>query len=528
MDIRYSQIKELLSTHSALKLLRADKAALMLCFLDDVFVSGGAIALPESEICARLEAMIARINDPADPEITRDAKVLIKEWSSDRLRLLRRYNTQESNEVVYEITPQAQKAIVFIASLQPARYVGTQSRLTVIFELLRQLTLRRDEAHREQYIAELKRQRDELDQRIAAAERGEGLSLSPEEFYDNYKHFESEARSINADLREVEYNLLTQYSAFRTQMETSQGPKEQVLDSLFAQTDLISSSEQGKSVQAFEELLLSQNNSDVLSAMVHELFHAPQMQVVDYDRHMAHFFDDLLQQSRRINATMCRLDHALNAYMKKNKITEMKSMAFTCRQVLNQIRNHPQLLTDDEDLITLEVPQAEISLPLDRPLFTVPQEEDFESTALEEGVAPELTYEDLADIPLIDRDKLRTNILKLLSAHGFTTLKEVIDTYGLEYGADELLAYIDLAQEEFAVKSDYDLQEPISYVRAISKLQQLRSEFELERIEIRPRPEQLQEDVPELMPDLDSGCLTLNPQWSATASAPTPHAKEEK
>ncbi len=95
MDIEYAQVKDLLNRHSALKLLRAEHAALLCRFFDEVFVSSGALALPESELISQLSDLLARINDPADPEIKRDAKALIKDWSAERLQFLRRF-TQDT------------------------------------------------------------------------------------------------------------------------------------------------------------------------------------------------------------------------------------------------------------------------------------------------------------------------------------------------------------------------------------------------------------------------------------------------
>ena len=92
------------------------------------------------------------------------------------------------------------------ASLQEREFVGTESRLNTVFDLLRQIVFG-TETDPEQRIAELRRQRQELDDEIARIEAGELDLLDASAVRDRYQQFAATARELLADFREVEENF---------------------------------------------------------------------------------------------------------------------------------------------------------------------------------------------------------------------------------------------------------------------------------------------------------------------------------
>ncbi len=482
MDVYYSEVRELLRQHPAAKLLRAGQAALIISFLDEVFVSGGYTSLPESELELKLTDLIERINDGrVTEEVKREPKALIKDWCSERQQFLRRFTKADSSEFFYEITPQAQKAVSFVISLHNYRYVGTESRLISILELLKQLTLQRDGSRQEEYLQELIRKRDELDKQIEEVRSGQGRFLSREQFYDRFQQFESLARTLTADLREVEYNLRSLYREIRTLIETGEGPKAEVLEGYFDKSDLISSSEQGISARAFDRLLLSAESRELLFSMLSDLYGSGALSGFTFDPRIKNLYRDLLRHSELINEQIARQDKELRLFINTGRFSASAGLQRACRKVMALIKEHPELLRDSSTVFSFESPSVQPGLPFERPLFSIPREENFDSSRIEQGEDSSLTEDDLSDIPLVDKSLLRSHLLAQLTQNGTVSLKEITDLYGLEYGADELLAYLELAYEEFKVHKSETEHERISYTRAWGEQELLRSEFKLDR-----------------------------------------------
>ncbi|MGW9431429.1 DUF3375 family protein [Streptomyces decoyicus] len=83
-----------------------------------------------------------------------------------RLWWFRKYYPPDSDEPHYDATAAVEKAMTWVRSLEEHAFIGTESRLNMIFDLLRQMTFG-TETDPEARLAELTRRRHEIDQEIA-------------------------------------------------------------------------------------------------------------------------------------------------------------------------------------------------------------------------------------------------------------------------------------------------------------------------------------------------------------------------
>jgi flagellar motility protein MotE (MotC chaperone) len=120
--------------------------------------------------------------------------------------LLRKYYPEGSDEPHFDATPAVEKALSWIKSLQPRAFVGTESRLNMIFVLLRQMVFGA-EPDPQIRLAELRRRRLELDEEIARVEGGEVHVLDASAQRDRYQQLLATARELLSDFREVEENF---------------------------------------------------------------------------------------------------------------------------------------------------------------------------------------------------------------------------------------------------------------------------------------------------------------------------------
>ena len=72
-------------------------------------------------------------------ESVHGAQRYLDAWASDEHAWLRKYYPADSDEVHYDLTPATERAIDWVVELGTRRFVGTESRLMAIFDLLHQL-----------------------------------------------------------------------------------------------------------------------------------------------------------------------------------------------------------------------------------------------------------------------------------------------------------------------------------------------------------------------------------------------------
>lgn len=85
---------------------------------------------------------------------------------------MRKFYRQDSDEPHFDLTPATEKAIAWLGTLTARSFVGTESRLLTLFELLKQMS-EGSESDPETRLAELHKRRAEIDAEIARAEAGD-------------------------------------------------------------------------------------------------------------------------------------------------------------------------------------------------------------------------------------------------------------------------------------------------------------------------------------------------------------------
>lgn len=145
LTARHDEIADLRRRHPAWHLLRAGTAPLVLTFLESVFVDGNTRAVPRSELVVRLEEFLHAVRpgpgagdqDEDRPRYARPARDYVDDWADPATGWLRAWYPPGADEPHYDATPAVEKALAWLRSLQPAPFVGTESRLNTVVELLR-------------------------------------------------------------------------------------------------------------------------------------------------------------------------------------------------------------------------------------------------------------------------------------------------------------------------------------------------------------------------------------------------------
>jgi hypothetical protein len=169
-----------------------------------VFVEENVRSIAGNELISKLDDELYALNSRlGEGTFPKQAKAYLDDWSASDVGWLRKYYPPDSDEAHYDATPAVEKAYAWVTGLREREFVGTESRLNTVFDLLRQIVFG-TETDPEARLVELRRRRLEIDTEIAAVEAGDLPILEPAAQRDRYQQFASTAWSLLADFREVE------------------------------------------------------------------------------------------------------------------------------------------------------------------------------------------------------------------------------------------------------------------------------------------------------------------------------------
>ncbi len=130
----------------------------------------------------------------------------LNDWAANDKAWLRKFYPAGSDEPHFDLTPATERAIAWLAGLGERSFVGTESRLLTLFDLLRQMS-EGSETQPEVRVRELQRKRDEIDAEIARVLAGDMPVLNDTALKGRFAQFSTLARELLADFREVEHNF---------------------------------------------------------------------------------------------------------------------------------------------------------------------------------------------------------------------------------------------------------------------------------------------------------------------------------
>lgn len=454
----HDEIELLREGHPAWRLLRAGNAALVLSFLGRFFVEDNHGAVSSTELAAALEDELHALNlaDPDQPRYPRPAGDYLQDWSATEAGWLRRFYPLDSHEVHYDATSEFEKAYSWVVGLRARAFVGTASRLQTVFELLRQIA-HGSESDPETRLTELRRRRAELDHEIERAEAGEVAVLDPTALRERYQQFAGTARELLSDFREVEENFRSLDRAAREQIASWDGGKGELLAELVGNRADITSSDQGRSFQAFYDLLLSEARQIELSEL---LTRVQSLDDLDADRRLRTIHHDWSDAAERTQRTVRQVSEQLRRFLDdqmwlENRrvldlVRSVEAAALACREAPPQIG------------LEVDVPGLEIALPLERPLYDARPAAQVDSLLDPEAEA-DVDISALFGQTFVDQARLADHIRSIVPRSGTALLDDILTFYPIEQGAAEIVGYLALTDDDIEVTMDESQESVIDY-----------------------------------------------------------------
>ena len=457
--MEYDDLELLRRADPAWRLLRADNAPLVLSFLHKVFVEDNARSIGANELVSRLDDELYALNERlGETAFPKQARAYLDDWAAPASGWLRKYYPSSSDEAHYDATPAVEKALAWVESLRKRSFVGTESRLNTVFELLRQMAYGA-ETDPDVRLGELRRRRAQLDAEIRRVDAGDFAVLDASSQRDRYQQLATTARELLADFREVEANFRVLDRDLRARIAAWAGSKGELLDQVVGNRNTISDSDQGRSFRAFYDFLLSYERQAELNELLEKV------QALDVigepDQRIRYIHHDWLDAAERTQATVRLLSEQLRRFLDDQVWLENRRVM----DLLHSIESAALTLRDHRDppiVCELDGTAPTIVLPMERPLYSAKEKVPLDSENIVLA-GEEVDAAALFEQVYVDRERLAEAVRHALRGSGQIGLAEVLRGQPLELGLAELIGYLSLDDSAFAVVFDDSAHERVTW-----------------------------------------------------------------
>lgn len=445
MALDYTTLDLLRRNHPAWRLLRSDHAALVASFFHRVFIAANVRFMAQADLVEALEDELFALREHLGADtFPKSAQQYLNDWADNEKGWLRKFYPGGSDEPHFDLTPPTEKAIAWLASLTERAFVGTESRLLTLFELLRQMR-EGSQPDPEARIAELTRRRDAIDADIARIAAGDMPLLDDTALKDRFQQFLQISRELLSDFREVEHNFRILDRKVRERIALWDGTKGALLEEIMGERDAIGDSDQGRSFRAFWDFLMSQRRQEELTGLLEDVLALPPVAALDPEPRLRRVHYDWLEAGEHTQRTVARLSQQLRRFLDDKAWLENRRIM----DILHGIEARSLAVRETPpsgDFMPLDDSAVAVELPLERPLFRPPIRPLIANLVLETGEADADAAALFAQV-VVDREAIERHIRQALQSRSQISLEELVAERPLRQGLAELIAYLQLAGE---------------------------------------------------------------------------------
>ena len=480
MEMSFDDLTDLRTRHPAWQLLCSHHAPLIISFLNRVFVIPNVRTISAANLAEKLEDELYILRLGRDEDIfPKRALDYLNDWAAPDAGWLRKFYRPGTDDAQFDLTSATEKAIDWISQLSERQFVATESRLLILFDLLKQMGegSETDPARR---LAELQKRRAEVDSEIADVQAGKITLLDDTALKDRFQQFIRGSRELLADFREVEANFRKLDRHVRERIAMWEGGKGALLEEIIGEHDAIVDSDQGKSFRAFCEFLLSTRRQDELTELLDKVLALPPISSLRPDPRMRRIHYDWLDAGDYAQRTMAHLSQQLRRFLDDQVWLENRRIM----EIIHSLESKALGLREAfprGDIAEIAGFGAHVELAMERPLFTPALKPVIASQALLLG-EEDADYAALFNQMVIDKARLIHNVQHALFDSGQISLGEVISRQPLQYGLAELVTYLQLTGEAFHMEIDESSSETIQWQARASDGKELTRSAKLPRV----------------------------------------------
>lgn len=443
MAVDFTKIEEvqlILSQNKAVRLLRKEHAALIIAFLWKNFKQSHRSSFTASDLATRLADFLFAANEESK-RFTRTPRQYLESWTEDGF--LRQFYGDQAEEATFELTPAAERALVWITELDQANFIGAESRLLQVFSLMKELALGTTE-DKELKRQQLEAQKKAIETALQELEKDRLSRMDATQIQDRFFLIEEMSTRLLSDFRQIEENFRALNAKAREEQITKQDSRGAILDNIFDAQDAIMATDQGRTFNAFWNFLMNQQRQDELDEWIQQIFTLPELQSHQDYSPIPRLKMSLVEAGDRVNRTTDRLIEQLRRFLQSRSFMETKRTAQVISEIERlaiQVKQNPP----DEKVFYSVEDKPNINLIMDRKPFEIPQIPKLNTKLIQSGQEEQVFAGGLYQQSYINPAELRGRIKTLLRGREQISLKEVTTLIPVEKGLSEIIAYFSVA-----------------------------------------------------------------------------------
>lgn len=443
MAVNFSDIKEVdwvLENNKTISLLKKDNASLIVSFLHYFFKSKNKSSYLSNDLISHLSDFLYRINQEKE-RFPKDAKFYLENWTKDGF--LRQYYDKE--DALFELTPATENALRWLAELNKPEFVGTESRLMQIINLLKELTIKSSD-NVDLRRNELVKEKEKLEQELLKIEKGEYEKYDKRKIVEQFLLLEEVVGKLLSDFRQIEENFRTLNVKAREDQIKKNLSKGKYLDEVFRTQDLIMETDQGKSFNAFYEFLMNPNRQEDLESLIVQILNLEELRDYQKNNQLELLKENLIDSGERVNKTTRVLIDQLRKYLSSQAYLENRKIAELISDIEKTALEIKNNAPSEKDFLLLD-DKPTLSFPIEQSLWEPTKRVKLSNVEIKEA-DDDVQIDALFDQEFINPEVLKDRIKRALRNKAQVSLKDIIMENPIEKGLAEIITYFSLATQD--------------------------------------------------------------------------------
>lgn len=435
---QHAKYRRLFQESAAWRLLRADNAAVILAFLDNLFADSGEVSFSRARVA--LDAELQRCRELGIWETQSNANTYLNQWI--HAGWLRELDDQLTK------TDASDVAIRFCQGLDQRSAGTTASHLRIVQEAVRDfaVAISPNAADR---VPILEYKKAEIQREIDALNAGVVAQLTEAEQRERIREIYQLASVLTGDFRRVEDEIRLLDQDLRVQMIEAGAKRGEVLLSIMEKEALLAQTDAGSAFEGFFQLLCDQNRSAELRDQLRGILNKPVAAQLSpqQQQFLNQLMRELTRESDRVFQIRRRTEEGLRAYIESGAALENHAI----NQLLGQLERLAVALKEAEiapktaTQLFLSVGAVKISSP-DSMALRMP-DETLDTSDVEENINSRAASALMLDsLDAVQVKRIAHQTRAWLRAHGPMTIAAIAQHYPMTAGLEELVAYLRVAK----------------------------------------------------------------------------------
>jgi len=456
--MKYQDILLYKKENHSLRFITKDNFAFIAAFLFREFVDTGVQTIDSESLERNLTDYIYSLDDSAYESAADKPSSYLNQWANEGI--LRKYYVNDSDNPVYELTPSSIRTLGWITSLETKDFIGTESRLLKIFDLLKEIAYKTsDDA--EIRMQELSRDKEKIELEMAKLKSGVIEKFDSTQIKERYFDLVDTASALISDFRQVEYNFRDLDRKIRGELADNNRSKGAVVENFFSVQDSIWDSDQGRSFKSFWELLLSVKKLEELDSLLKTVLELPEIAGLKKDNFLVKFKYNLIDSGGKVNRTINLLIEQLARFLDSKSFDKSKYILELIKKIeANALKLRDSGITSEKHFIEI-IDKPYINSFLSRPYYTLQEKMVFSNIEILDDTSV-FSTDFIYDQIFIDRDELLANIEVILSRKEQAKLSDIVAEFPVKKGISEVVEYYNIALDSTSAFIDEESFETIA------------------------------------------------------------------